>query len=329
MLPGILNIGNTCAINSLLQCFAHTKLLRTFFTEHKIRISYNGRYSITHELVKVLREMWGGGDNHNIAPQTFLQAFYEKFGNVLRFGEQHDICEVCTLLCERVAEECFEQEKLAQYDIVPTGAYADIHRASLISLKSHNRNTESVWLDNMQGVLLVCIRCNNPDCKKEYHTFEPFIVLLLEIPDSARTIYDCLDATFKHEAIQDWKCDRCKSSHGGTKHTRLWKIPRMLCISFKRFMQVNETIAKNRIHIDISTAMYIDRQSVVGPRLHQDKHISYTLSSVALHHGGLMGGHYTAICKEHNETWTHYDDTHRTSVPHPSVDEVYMLVYES
>lgn len=322
---GIANLGNTCSINALLQCFAHCKAIRTFFTEASIKIAYTGKYSVTHELVKVLRQLWGDTAEDVVVPKALLLALYEKHAATIHHGEQHDICEVCTLLCDKIAEECFQCSALKAYD-VPNAP--KIVAAANQAMKRHNAKNASQWLDMIQGVTLTMVQCRNKACAEAYFNFEPFIVLPLNIPRKTSTLQDCLDATFKNEVLDDWCCDKCKC-RGGLKVTRLWKMPHVFCMNLNRFAYDPHTnnMRKNNVHIDVPARISLTPDSVLGPQ-HDNQAIDYALCSVALHHGStIWGGHYTAIGAT-DPTWMHYDDTSMDEVPHPNVAEVYLMMYE-
>lgn len=326
---GLANIGNTCSINALLQCLAHSRAVRRFFTQQNITIEHTGKFSLTDELVKLLREMWSGTTDV-VVPREFIAALYEKCGALLPHGEQHDVCEVYTLLCDRVAEECFQKRALSKYILYAEDiaywksvnpCYAAIVSKASNAMKRHNAKNECPWLDMIQGVIVTQIQC---ECGETSHSFEPFIVLSIEICGSS--LYECLDAFFRPERLADWICDKCKRKCA-TKLVRLWKLPRVLCVSFKRF---GANMHKDGRHIDVPEKFGISPDSVIGPQyLNRKTKIVYNLCSVALHHGSIWGGHYTAIGRGNYEgQWIHYDDTTRANVPHPNVTESYMIIYE-
>lgn len=329
MARGLANIGNTCSINSLLQCLVHCKAIRRFLSSSRIEVKHTGSYSITNELAALVSDLWKEGDI--IVPQRFITSLYEKCGSILQHGEQHDICEVCTLLCDKVAEECFLPSALKKYELSHddiaywnnvSKPYTRIMLKAAETVQRLNSRNACGWLDMIQGVIVIQIECTT--CGELYHNFEPFIVLSIQVPHDAKTLYDCLSAFFREEKVDDWTCDKCKGRHA-IRITRLWKMPRVLCIHLKRF----NGMSKNGSHIDIPEEFQLEPSSVIGPQyLAQKKNIHYRLSSVALHHGSIWGGHYTAICRDINNTWIHCDDSSCQQVPHPNVRESYMMIYE-
>jgi ubiquitin C-terminal hydrolase len=307
--------------------------VRRFFTSKDINIEHTGQYSITLELVNLLRELWKDDDGSRIVmPHKFIDALYEKFGNILQRGEQHDVCEVCTLLCDKIAEECFNPTALKKYTLSREDIsywnginkqYTNIMIRASDTMRRLNAKNECEWLNMIQGVIVAQVQCL--DCGETYHNFEPFIVLNIEVPDDAKTLHDCLDAFFREEHVHDWTCDKCKGRRG-SRLTRLWKMPRVFCVNLKRFVGMS----KNERHIDIPEEFQLSPKSVIGPQyIHRKNNVRYHLSGIALHHGSIWGGHYTAICRGYDESWVHCDDTScNVRVPNPNVTESYMMIYE-
>ena len=57
----------------------------------------------------------------------------------------------------------------------------------------------------------------------------------------------------------------------------------------------------------------------------------YRLYAAIIHHGGLHGGHYTAICYNyHDKEWMEYNDTsvYGSSIREIKGEDVYALFYE-
>jgi len=63
--------------------------------------------------------------------------------------------------------------------------------------------------------------------------------------------------------------------------------------------------------------------------MHAD--IDYHCNAVALHFGGLAGGHYCALCKT-NDSWIFYDDLNIARVEDMKIffegnKDIYMIMY--
>lgn len=54
---------------------------------------------------------------------------------------------------------------------------------------------------------------------------------------SSVSLYDCLELHCKEEQVEEWYCSHCKAFVPGDKKLDLWKLPQILVIHLKRFVQ--------------------------------------------------------------------------------------------
>lgn len=339
MPKGVVNIGNTCSINALIQCIAHCKSLQLFLTQYGGSLGENG---ITEALSQTISELYSASSGCPVVPNKFIQELYGK-ACWLRHGDQHDICEIWMIVCDEIAKECSCKTYLNKYHISRQEALiwkereGEAYAKALVDyskvMSKFNKDNACFWLDMIQGVLITQITCGS--CGELYHNFEPFTTLSLDIPRDGATLYECMDAFFTTEQICDWKCDNCKKNGSAIKIVRLWKVPILLCISLKRFVHHDRGLSKNNSKITIPTSINIAKENVMGPQRFNTSLkpvFSYNLKSIGLHSGGLEGGHYTAVCRQRND-FVLYDDTQVHMAGSASADsidsqEAYLIMYE-
>jgi len=174
---------------------------------------------------------------------------------------------------------------------------------------------ESIITDIFGGQLQSCIECQH--CKHISRTFDPFMDLCVEIPrsdsksmlaktlsftDSAKcTLAACLNKFMGEEVLEGenmWRCDKCKQPRKAVKRLSLYKLPKVLVISLKRFRWG----ASSRDKVTADVNFPIDEPLDVRPFLAQERpsaagdNCLYDIVGVANHIGGTGFGHYIAHC---------------------------------
>jgi len=101
-LTGLRNLGNTCYMNSILQCLSNFTLLSNFFIEKKyaghINEKSQTRGEIAIEFSEVVGALWSG-QYKSIAPADFKKAI-GKFKESFRSNDQQDAHELLVYLME-------------------------------------------------------------------------------------------------------------------------------------------------------------------------------------------------------------------------------------
>lgn len=312
-MQGIENLGSTCAINSLIQVITRNDILRNIILNNTFAASADVDATISQQLREIIDLMYV--KNNSIVPRKFIQTFYSIFKDIFYHGEQIDIGELWTFLSDKISEEIEASPKDTDTEIVLTDCLTDgviykddseFHNAmikcKLLKKKYeyyyHKFNTKtSIWQRSTQGFYLNTTRCVH--CQTTFYNFEPFTSLNLDIPHSPQqqsqspslpSISLMIANSLKEEVIHgDWFCSTCRKNTAYKKSTKLWKLPDVLVIIVKRFMNSN---AKNDAPIKINDYLNFNKGSILSIK----KDVVYTFSSTALHFGSLNGGHYAAIC---------------------------------
>ena len=308
-MQGIENLGSTCAINSLIQIISRNDILRNIILTNDF-----ANDTISGQLKEIIDLMYVR--NNSISPRKFLNTLYSVFKDIFYPGEQIDIGELWTFLTDKVTEEitdmeldCPVSQDASLEDCLTEGVVyksdADFNNAIVnckllkkkyeYYYKKFNKKT-SIWQKNTQGFYLNTTRCLH--CNLTFYNFEPFTSLNIDIPEDMPNprISDLISASLKEEVIRDgevindgWFCSKCNKNTSYKKSTKLWKLPDVLVIIIKRFINIR---LKNNAPLTINEYLNFAKGSV----LTNTKDTIYTFSSVALHFGSLNGGHYSAVC---------------------------------
>ncbi|XP_037554313.1 ubiquitin carboxyl-terminal hydrolase 19-like [Dermacentor silvarum] len=155
------------------------------------------------------------------------------------------------------------------------------------------------------------------------------------------TLHQCLRLFTEPEVLdpqEAWYCPSCREHRQATKEFSLWRLPVVLVIQLKRF-SFTRSIFRDKIDKMVEFPVYgLDMSPYYcGPRSTEGPSTIYDLFAVTNHHGGMLGGHYTAFarCVDPVDThlseigWRLFDDSRVVDVSDPRVvtASAYMLFY--
>ncbi|XP_074276694.1 ubiquitin carboxyl-terminal hydrolase 5 [Silene latifolia] len=180
-LTGLLNLGNTCFMNSAIQCLVHTPEFANYFREdYSGEINWQNPMGMVGELAlafgELLRKLWAPG-RAPVAPRAF-KAKLSRFAPQFSGFNQHDSQELLAFLLDglhedlnRVKDKPYVQSRDA--DGRPDEEVADEYWAN------HKARNDSIIVDVCQGQYKSTLVC--PVCAKISVTFDPFMYLSLPL----------------------------------------------------------------------------------------------------------------------------------------------------
>lgn len=318
MAKGIHNMGNTCYINSTIQCLACCEAFKRYI----VNASPSGTPEITGQLKEVVNEITAPGGEGAIIPRDLMKALYNKMGKLINMFEQNDINEFLTLLIDKVNEEVCRPMKKNDLRVAPYRDTAYDHQRMKMDQSWYNTHKKefSPLKDMFYGQLISQILCSR--CGKIHHNYEVFMNLMAPI-DGSKTLDECIRKHLNEEEVSSWKCDGCKGSPPSKKTIKLWRLPQVLTITLKRF-----TSSLQKINDVVDIPLLLDMSPfMIGPG-----ECRYMLKAAAFHAGSFHGGHYFAMCSEGNGAWKVYDDEsiHNTAEgAEKGLGNGYVFFYES
>ncbi|KAL7749620.1 ubiquitin-specific protease doa4 [Sorochytrium milnesiophthora] len=319
---GLKNLGNTCFMNSILQCLnGTTPLVRYFysgaFRKHVNKDNPLGTQGKLADAYAQLVRTMSSAQAEYVAPVQFrdaIAAFRPEFGN----NCQQDSHEFLAFLLDGLHEDL-----KARPDPNVPGDNDDLDEAepsyaAVEAWDRYCRKNWSVFVNLFQGQLRSTLRCTA--CGKTSTTYNTFMYLSLPITTQRNVpLVQCLNEFLKEEVLDGddaWHCPRCKQPRRSTKSFAITHLPDILVIHLKRFSYAGPFRNKLDTFVDCPVES-LDLNNYLVPlqqQQHQAGGYSYDLYAVANHFGGLDGGHYTAAVK-HNvlKRWHYFNDS-RVSV---------------
>jgi ubiquitin carboxyl-terminal hydrolase 8 len=324
IMAGFANLGNTCYINTTLQCLAHCPSFARFFFKY----TDDEQNDLLGQVRDVIVKLWSTGNNKGttgtavITPHLFVRVLAKYFGASMAVFEENDIHEFIMILVDKMNEEASKKESLSLARSATAAATATSPASGIMMIDKLGERLDESWQAHFKkqltpfvpmfyGQSITQIICGH--CHKIFHNYEPFMVLTVSMESSLR---ECLHKYFQHETVNRhddvaWKCDRCNQSKESKQSVKLWRVPTILIICLKRFSNNRAKLSKD---VEVPKSLDLSDYMISGSK----NDFTYDLYSVACHNGSTSGGHYHALCRLPNDEWRRYDDCHVNSVPFPA-----------
>ncbi|XP_034825201.1 ubiquitin carboxyl-terminal hydrolase 46 [Maniola hyperantus] len=318
---GLVNFGNTCYSNSVLQALYFCRPFREKVLEYKAKNKRTKEtlltcladlfYSIATQKKKV----------GSIAPKKFiarLRKEKEEFDNYM----QQDAHEFLNFLINHINEIILAERNQSTLKLPKTDGTKE--GVTCNGTAPQSQNTDPTWVHEIfQGTLTSETRCLN--CETVSSKDEHFFDLQVDV-DQNTSITHCLKCFSDTETLcndNKFKCDNCSSYQEAQKRMRVKKLPLILALHLKRFKymeQYNRHIkVSHRVVFPLELRLFNTSDDAVNPdRL-------YDLVAVVVHCGsGPNRGHYISIVKSHG-FWLLFDDDMVDKIDASAIEDFYGL----
>ncbi|GAA5981709.1 hypothetical protein JCM10908_004573 [Rhodotorula pacifica] len=351
-LSGLKNLGNTCYMNSTIQCLSAAVPFARYFTGGAYRKDINvvnplgTKGALANAVAELIRMLWAQ-QYHFLSPVTFREAIC-RVAPQFRGSEQHDAQEFLGFLLDGLHEDCnYVVHKPPPIDMTPEREHdLETLPPQVMSEREwqiYKMRNDSFIVQCFQGQFRNQMRCLT--CQKTSTTYNTFMPLSVPIPGGRGihkvSLMACLE-TFVRDEILDrddaWHCPRCKKERKSVKKLSLSKLPPILVIHLKRFSfhgpfsdkletQVQYPLTGLDLTPFLPPPLYDKRGQGIGGG--PPNGYVYDLFGVTNHYGNLSSGHYTAFVRSGKE-WFNIGDSKVTPC-NPKVVEsaksAYILYY--
>ena len=292
--PGMENMGNTCFLNSVLQCLMHTPALIRFLQSGQHRCSNSDAFCAVCSMARLVKECFPRRAPV-IRPLSFVTNL-RLIANDMRVGRQEDAHEFLRYLLDAM------HTKLA----TGTGVtpITDVFGGSLVSA-------------------ITCLSCGHVS-----ESVETFMDLSLDVHrvDSLERALHKFTAPELLQKSNRYRCPACDSLVDAHKTMSIHTSPATLAIQLKRFKHDGTKISRHvAFNESLDLSPYHKASSSESGKEHQ-----YQLYAVLVHEGSsCISGHYHCFVKASNDAWYSMNDASVHSVGLPSVlqERAYILFY--
>ncbi|XP_001370349.1 ubiquitin carboxyl-terminal hydrolase 2 isoform X1 [Monodelphis domestica] len=332
-LAGLRNLGNTCFMNSILQCLSNTRELRDYCLQRlylrDLNSSSHAHTALMEEFAKLIQTIWTSSANDVVSPSEFktqIQRFAPRFVGY----NQQDAQEFLRFLLDGLHNEVNRVTVRPKSNPENLDHLPDEEKGRQMWRKYLEREDSRIG-DLFVGQLKSSLTCT--ECGYCSTVFDPFWDLSLPIAKRGYpevTLMDCMRLFTKEDVLDgDEKptCCRCRARKRCIKKFSIQKFPKILVLHLKRFSESRIRTSKLTTFVNFPLRD-LDLREFASENTN---HAVYNLYAVSNHSGTTMGGHYTAYCRSPvTGEWHTFNDSSVTPMSSSQVrsSDAYLLFYE-
>ena len=332
-ITGLMNMGNTCFVNSCLQALSHTYELNRFLNDEKYkkRLTKKPDAVLLTEWDKLRTLMWS--ENCVVSPGGFMASMKQiarlKNQELFAQNSQNDVQEFLMFMMDS-----FHMALAREVNMTITGNVNNdkdiVGKKCYEMMKQMYTKNYSEMLNIFYGIQMSVIEklhgdgdSGAPGADFSVDNIlslspEPFSIISLSIPlvenpttgkTRIPTLYDCFSHYCEGERMEGdnaWFNEQTKQYQAVQKRIMYWSLPNILIIDLKRVQYTERGPAKITIPVEIPLHSLDLSAFVRGYK--RDSYV-YDLYAVCNHHGNFSkSGHYTATIRSADDIWYNFND---------------------
>ncbi|GAA6039623.1 hypothetical protein JCM8097_002222 [Rhodosporidiobolus ruineniae] len=282
---GLHNLGNTCFLNSALQCLLHTPPLVRYVegaghSQQNCALMQKKKFCMTCAMKGLVKASFSSGSGRPYSPKMVVGNM-KQMAKHFRLGRQEDSHEFL-----RFCVDAMQASALAGKG------------AKLPPAIQHQTFIHQIF----GGRLRSRVHCMS--CEHNSDTFDSILDLSLDLGNRADSLRDALGNLVKPDKLtggNKYKCEKCKKLVNAEKRFTIEDAPLVLTIHLKRFTPLGRKISGLIKYPEVlKLGPYMSNPSL-DP--------TYRLYALILHSGGgPHSGHYTSFVRASNGKWHDMND---------------------
>ncbi|XP_030761435.1 ubiquitin carboxyl-terminal hydrolase 8-like [Sitophilus oryzae] len=287
---GLVNIKNTCYMNTVLQCLKCIPIIRSILLANFVNHVTRRPPEIILEFASVVRALCEGTeyDKKVYRPTSFYDVVC-KLDPVYKKGNHEDCMEFFLFLLNHLNDDCAQD--------ITTKVMSEREK----SWYSHLQGRTSFWVDLFYHQFQCTKICQV--CHLQAVSYETDNTLMLSVPYRAtlRMVHlkELIHEYMEDNQILDYKCSRCQNMKVINRKNIIVE-PEILVIVLKRYYQDEyQETRKNNVCVNFDLSFQFGK-------------CFYKLYSVAQHRGTMDHGHYYGHGILSDNTWAEFNDERTT-----------------
>ena len=271
---GLINKGNTCYLNSIIQMFY---MLPLFAKEIKQTTSSSSTTStLLHALKRLFIAMDNNHDNNTlkcVSPEEFIHCLEQQSGKSMR--RQHDIQEFFMIMGDVLGKET-----------------------------SNSTNIYALLFEGKLSTSITCKHVTYSSTKEE--SFNDIQLVVKE----CKSINDSFDNFTSNEELHSnnqYQTD-IYGKQDAIKRTVFSHLPKVLLIQLKRFEYNVEHNQMDKVYSSFTFEQQLNMLNYIDSSIYKGN-TNYTCRGVIVHSGSSENGHYYTFIKDKNEEWFKFNDS--------------------
>ena len=320
-LRGLVNIANTCYMNSILQCFINIKELAVYFQTEKMENlvlnNKNDNKKLFPAFQEVVKQLWDPWDKSAYSPYNFKNRLGQ-MNPLFQGAMPNDAKDLLTFILLQLHEELNKPKINNNNDDMNYMNIQNDHKTMFtLFCKYFANNYRSIVSGLFYGIFYSINQCNNGHTFYNYQTFN-FIIFPLEKVlqyknisnnfmsnfNNTVTLEDCFNYYEYPTILNDYYCNICKCQCSCNYINKLSVLPNIIIIILNRGKGLEHKVNISFQNENLGLSKFVEYSSSI-----EDS--TYELIGLVTHYGdSSVSGHFMARCKSPiDDEWYLYNDS--------------------